>query len=67
MGRPTKTKNTRSVKKLPYAQAAALLIELGVETLTDFRKMKSAGKRPPLIPANPEEFYKSEYVGTDKY
>tara|TARA_Y100000780_G_C13695637_1_gene421662 strand:+ start:9639 stop:10223 length:585 start_codon:yes stop_codon:yes gene_type:complete len=68
MGRPIKTKrNTRSVKKLPYAQAAALLIEMGVKTLSDFRKLKKAGKRPPLIPANPEEFYEGEYVGWKEF
>jgi hypothetical protein len=53
---------TRSVKKLPMDEAAALLRSLGIKTLSEFKSLKQKGERPPTIPANPETYYK-DYPG----
>ena len=53
---------TKSVPKLPYSYAAAVLVSLGVVKRTEFNQLNRERKRPAEVPAQPEKYYKDEYI-----
>lgn len=53
---------TKSVPKLPYAYAAAVLVSMGITKRTEFNQLNRDRKRPAEVPAQPERYYKDEYV-----
>lgn len=53
---------TKSVPKLPYSYAAAVLVSMGVVKRVDFSLLNKERKRPAEVPAQPEKYYKDQYV-----
>lgn len=56
------TYKTKSVPKLPYAYAAAVLVSMGITKRTQFNQLNKEKKRPAEVPAQPEIYYKDQYV-----
>jgi hypothetical protein len=49
--------STRSVPKLSMEEAAAVLVQMGIEKRTQFDKLNREKTRPPEIPYQPEIYY----------
>lgn len=56
------TYKTKSVPKLSYAYAAAVLVSMGISKRTQFNQLNKEKKRPAEVPAQPEIYYKDQYV-----
>ena len=57
---------TKSVPKLDYKNAAALIVSLGVTKRTELTELSRSNKRPPELPFQPDKFY-SEYTGWKQF
>ena len=50
--------NTRRIKKMPYAEAQAVVQNAGIKTEKEFKEWKKAGHRPPDFPGHPYSYYR---------
>lgn len=53
---------TKSVPKLSYSYAAAVLVSMGIVKRVEFNQLNREKKRPAEVPAQPEKYYKDDYV-----